>query len=81
MKPLLAKTCKLYVVEGPDLQNILRQSYNYLTIMQKLRSTYDVCLIYQTSYKERKAFLGYDFLAKSQDHLPVFLTIYSSEKS
>jgi len=26
---------------GPDLQNILRQSYDYLTIMPKLRSTYD----------------------------------------
>jgi len=25
----------------PDLQNILRQSYDYLTIMPKLRSTYD----------------------------------------
>jgi len=27
--------------QGPDLQNILRQSYDYLTIMPKLRSTYD----------------------------------------
>ena len=25
--------------QGPDLQNILRQSYDYLTIMPKLRST------------------------------------------
>jgi len=43
--------------QGPDLQNILRQSYDYLTIMPKLRSTYDGRLIYQTSYEERKAFL------------------------
>ena len=27
--------------QGPDLQNILRQSYDYLTIMPKLRSTYN----------------------------------------
>jgi len=33
-------------IQGPDLQNILRQSYDYLTIMPKLRSTYDGCLIY-----------------------------------
>ena len=26
---------------GPDLQNILRQSYDYLTIMPTLRSSYD----------------------------------------
>ena len=37
---------------GPDLQNILRQSYDYLTIMPKLRSTYDRRLIYKTSYNE-----------------------------
>jgi len=41
---------------GPDLQNILRQSYDYLTIMPKLRSTYDERLIYKTSYEGRKAF-------------------------
>ena len=29
------------IAQGPDLQNILRQSYDYLTIMPKLRSTYD----------------------------------------
>jgi len=34
-------------------------------IMPKLRSTYDGRLIYQVSYEERKAFLGYDLLAKS----------------
>jgi len=49
---------------GPDLQNILRQSYDYLTIMPKLRSTYDGRLIYKTSYEGRKAFLGYDSLAE-----------------
>jgi len=43
---------------GPDLQNILRQSYDYLTIMPKLRSTYDRRLIYKTSHEGRKAFLG-----------------------
>jgi len=46
------------VVQGPNLQNILRQSYDHLTIMPKLRSTYDGRLIYKTSYKGRKAFLG-----------------------
>ena len=30
---------------GPDLQNILRQSYDYQTIIPKLRSTYDGRLI------------------------------------
>ena len=40
----------------PDLQNILRQSYDYLTIMPKLRSTYDGRLTYKTSYDEWKAF-------------------------
>jgi len=28
-------------IQWPDLQNILRQSYDYLTIMPKLPSTYD----------------------------------------
>ena len=56
---------------GPDLQNILRQSYDYLTIMPKLRPTYDGRLIYQTSYEERKAVLKYKYnsLAKSYDRL------------
>jgi len=35
---------------GPDLQNILRQSYDFLTIMPKLRSTYDKRLIYKIYY-------------------------------
>ena len=37
--------------QGPDLYNMLRQSYDYLTIMPNLRSTYDKCLIYKTSYR------------------------------
>jgi len=49
---------------GPDLQNVLRQSYDYLTIMPTLRSTYDGRLIYKTSHKGRKAFLRYNSLAK-----------------
>ena len=52
------------ILLGPDLQNILRQSYDYLTIMPKLRSTYDGRLIYKTSYEGRKALLRYDSLAK-----------------
>jgi len=50
-------------IQGPDLQNILRQSYDYLTIMPKLRSTYDERLIYKTSYEGREALLRYDSLA------------------
>jgi len=50
---------------GPDLQNILRQSYDYLTIMSKLRSTYDGRLIYKTSDNEWKAFHRQDSRAKS----------------
>ena len=33
-------------------------------MMLKLRSTYDGCLIYKTSYGGHKAFLRYDSLAK-----------------
>jgi len=57
-------TVTLCTHRGPDLQNILRQSYDYLTIMPKLRSTYDGRLIYKTSYEGRKAFLRYDSFAK-----------------
>ena len=53
------------IKQGPDLLNILRQSYDYLTIMPMLRSTYDGRSIYKTSYEGRKAFLRYDSLAKS----------------
>jgi len=38
----------------PDLQNTLRQSYDNLTIMQKIRSIYDGRLIHKTSYEEPK---------------------------
>ena len=44
------------------LTTILRLSYE---IMPKFQSTYDGRLIYQTSYKECKAFLRYSSLAKS----------------
>jgi len=50
---------------GSDLQNILRPSYDNLTIMPKLRSTYDGRLIHETSYSEWKAFHGQDLRAKS----------------
>ena len=49
----------------PDLQNISRQSYDYLMIMPKLGSTYDRRLSHKTSYEGLKAFLGYNSLAKS----------------
>jgi len=52
-------------IQGPDLQNILRQSYDSLTIMARLRSTYDRRLIHKTSYEGRKDFLVYNSLAKS----------------
>jgi len=35
-------------IQGPDLQNILRQSYD--NHMRKLRSTRDGRLVYKTSY-------------------------------
>jgi len=54
--------------QRPDLQNILRRSYDNLTIMPELRSTYDGRLIHhQTFHEECKAFLGYDSLGKSSD--------------
>jgi len=43
---------------------IYKISYDYHTIMPKLRSTYDGRLIYKTSCEGRKAFLRYDSLAK-----------------
>jgi len=45
--------------QEPDLQNILRQSYDYRTIVPKsrsIRSTYDGRLICKTSYEWREAF-------------------------
>ena len=47
------------------LSTILRLSYG----MPKLRSTYDRRLIHKTSHEERKAFLRYSSLAKSQNLL------------
>jgi len=42
-----------------DLQNIFQQSYDYLTIMPKLRSTYDGRLIYEKRLtKNARVFLG-----------------------
>jgi len=46
------------LLQRPDLQNILRQSYDNLTIMPKLRSTYDGRLFYQTHYEGHEAFLS-----------------------
>ena len=48
-----------------NLPNISRQSYDYLMITPKLRSTYDGRLVHQTSYEEHKAFLRHDSIAKS----------------
>ena len=48
-------TARVYL--GHDLQNILRRSYNYLKIMQKLRPTHDRRLVYKTLHERRKAFL------------------------
>jgi len=52
-------------IRGP----IYKISYDNLTIMPKLRSTYDGRLIYKTSRKGRKAVVRYDSLAKSSDPL------------
>ena len=60
-----ASRMRRFTTQRPDLQNILRQSYDYLTITPKLRSTYDGRLIYKTSFEGRKTFLGYNSLAKS----------------
>ena len=49
---------------GSNLQNILRQSYDFLTIMPMLRSTNNGRLIYTTSYEGSKAILRYDSLGK-----------------
>ena len=47
----------------PPLQlDSSRHSYDYLTTMPKIRSTYDGRPIYETSYEERKAFLRHDSL-------------------
>jgi len=51
-------------VPRPSWGPIFKISYDNLTIMPKLRSTYDGRLIYKTSYEGLKAFLRYDSLAK-----------------
>jgi len=56
----LAATVIAVITRGP----IYKISYDNLTIMPKLRSTYDGRLIYKTSYEGRKAFLRYDSLAE-----------------
>ena len=40
---------------GPDLQNILQQSYDYLMIMPKLRLAYDGLIFYEKSFEQCKA--------------------------
>jgi len=52
---VLASVSRL-CLQGPDLQNILQQSYDYLTIMSKLRSTYDGCLIYKNILRRAPGF-------------------------
>jgi len=42
---------------GLDLQDILRLSCDYLTMMRKLGSTYDWRLIYKISYEDARFFL------------------------
>jgi len=55
-----AVAVNVFGLQRPDLQIILRHSYDDLTIMPKLRSTYDERLIYKTCYEERKAILRYE---------------------
>jgi len=57
--------CSLRIENLPTQALIYKISYdNRLTIMPKLRSTYDTRLIYKTTYEGRSAFLRYDSLAK-----------------
>ena len=51
--PTSRQPCSSTTRLAPSLQNILRQSYDYLTIMPKLRSTYDGRLIYNTHPTKR----------------------------
>jgi len=58
-RPRIGRTdvcSRVAVVQVPDLQNILRQSYDYLTIMPKLRSTYDGRLIYKNVLRRAQGF-------------------------
>jgi len=62
---VLCVLCCVYA--GPNAGNETDDDDDddYLTIMPKLRSTYDERHIHKTSYEGRKAFLGYNSLAKS----------------
>jgi len=51
--------------QGPDLQNILRLPYDYLAIMTKSRSTYDIRKI----LRRTQGFVRHDSLARSLDRL------------
>ena len=48
--PLKFKANDDFKPQPPDLQNILRQSYDYLTIMPNLGLTYDRRLIHKTGF-------------------------------
>ena len=62
---LACVSCVLCCVYGPNAGNETDDDDDdYLTIMPKLRSTYDEHLIHKTSYEGSKAFLGYNSLAK-----------------
>jgi len=61
---------------GPDLQNILRQSYDYLMIVPKLRSTSNGQLIYKTSYERARLFLSTVHL---QNHKIVWDSVHEVE--
>ena len=51
--------------QGPDIQNILWQSYDFLTIMPKLRSTYDGRLIYEHCLRRSYNFASESYLRKA----------------
>jgi len=60
-----SRILSLYTIgHGPDLQNILRQSYDNAKVTIDL-PTYNGRLICKTSYEERKAFLRCNSLANS----------------
>jgi len=71
-------TLEHVAVQGPDLQNILRQSYDYLTIMPKLRSTHDRRLIQKNILRRTQGFsqVGLQFTCKIEISLQ-----YSQENS
>ena len=57
--------CHLDTVQLKTRGRIYKISYDNLTIMPQLRSTYDGRLICKTSYEKLEAFFGYESLAKS----------------